>query len=372
MKKNRKVLIIFLYNINNSKMNQTPQIPHLEIGNGLNLVYNNKTDLGIGQFEPENDYVPIDKTTSVNSRSLPPTVTSTRNCVFIIIPQYAGAIMFKNSFEQNDTEEIKKYKIFKAIEKIIKFSILPGVFGYAVFLDTPNKTSTQTNESYFHQDSPATTVLSQNAKALLMDMQLTHTKTGINQRTGSPLFNPRNSDYTLIEYRNVCVSTAVKNRSAQGDYIRFWACPGTVLCIENTTQEHSTPFVMNDNSIINRTFGDKTIAEQQANNSKIRELYRTQIVPVENDLYMNVIKNELQEGVDYDYIQFTEAEWNQIISMTAFNSMPLTDYASNPQYRNQQEAGKKSNKKQKRKNTKRNKIKSKKTYKKQKKNQQKI
>lgn len=347
-------------------MNQTPQIPHLEIGNGLNLVYNNKTDLGIGQFEPENDYVPIDKTTR-DKYYLPNTVTSARNGVFIIIPQYAGAIMFKNSFQDNETEEIKKYKIFKAIEKIIKFSILPGVFGYAVFLDTPNKTSTQTNQSYFHQDSPATTVLSQNAKELLMHMQLTHTQTGINQRTGSPLFNPRNSDYTLIEYRNVCVSTAVRNRSTQGDYIRFWACPGTVLCIENTTQEHSTPFVMNDNSIINRTFGDKTIAEQQENNSEIRQLYRTQIIPVENDLYMNVIKEELQEGVDYDYIQFTEAEWNQIISLTAFNSMPLTDYSSNPQYRNQQEAGKKSNKKQKRKNTKKNKIKSKKTYKKQKK-----
>jgi hypothetical protein len=339
-------------------MNQIPQIPHLEIGNGLNLVYNNKTDLGIGQFEPESNYVPIDENTK-KKYSLPATVTSSRNGVFIIVPQYAGVIMFKNSFEQNETDEIKKYKIFKAIEKIIKFSILPGVFGYAVFLDTPNKTSTQTNESYFHQDSPATTVLNQNAKTLLMNMQLTHRQTGINQRTGDPLFNPRNSDYTLIEYRNVCISTAVRNRSRQGDYIRFWACPGTVLCIENTTQEHSTPFVMNDNSIIDRTFGDKTITEQQRNNSEIRELYRTQIIPVENDLYMKDIKNKLQLGVDYDYIQFTEAEWNQIISLTAFNSMPLQDYALNPQYRNQQEAGKKSNKKQKRKNTNKNKSKTK-------------
>uniref|UniRef100_A0A6C0DL82 Uncharacterized protein n=1 Tax=viral metagenome TaxID=1070528 RepID=A0A6C0DL82_9ZZZZ len=346
-------------------MNQTPQIPHLEIGNGLNLVYNNKTDLGIGQFEPENNYVPINEDTK-KKYFLPTTVTSSRNGVFIIIPQYAGAIMFKNSFEQNETDEIKKNKIFKAIEKIIKFRILPGVFGYAVFLDTPNKTSTQTNKSYFHQDSPATTVLSQNAKELLMHMQLTHTQTGINQRTGGPLFKPRNSDYTLIEYRNVCVSTAVRNRSTQGDYIRFWACPGTVLCIENTTQEHSTPFVMNDNSIIDRTFGDKTITDQETKNSEIRELYRTQIIPVENDLYMNLIKDELQEGVDYDYIQFTEVEWNQIISLTAFNSMPLQDYALNSQYRNQQEAGKKLNKKQKIKN--KSKTKSKKTHKNKQKN----
>jgi len=323
-------------------INQPSQIPHLQIGNGLNLTFNGKTDLGIGQFELENDYSSIDLTTR-NKYFLPTTVTSTRNGVFIIVPQYAGAIMFKNSFGYNETDEIKKYKIFKAIEKIIKFNILPGIFGYALFLDTPNKTSSQTNTSYFHQDSPATTVLSQKSKELLMHMQLTHIKTGINERTGNPLFNPRNSDYTLIEYRNNCVSTAVRNRLIPGDYLRFWACPGTVLCIENTTQEHSTPFVINDNSMVNRTLGDQIITEQQANNSEIRELYRTQIIPVENGLYLDLIKEELEQGIDYDYIQFTQGEWEQIISLSAFNSMPIQDYAQNQSYRNLQEAGKTKN-----------------------------
>ena len=67
-----------------------------------------------------------------------------------------------------------------------------------------------------------------------------------------------------------------------------------------------------------------------------------------------------------DYIQFSQEEWNQIMSITEFNSMPIQDYVQNPSYRNLQEAGKNLKKKQRRnksKSAKINKRKIKKTYK---------
>jgi hypothetical protein len=313
-----------------SKIVDNPTI-HFKIEDGINLIFNDKTDLGIGGFEPERDYGPIEKNN--NTRFFPPTVTRKRNCCFILIPSKEKALYLNSFISDQDDDNMKKYKILKTFEKIKKFDISPDTYAYAVFLDTPNKNTSQQNDNYFHNDSPAITVLNQDVQTMLKELEITHTKKEDDKYT------PKQSNYTLIEYRRDCVSTTVINRLDKNDYIRFWACNGTVICIENITQQHSTPFVISDDNVIGRKPGNNTIIKHKSDNSTNRELYRTQIIPIENeDLINNIEKNHTG---NFEVLDFNDNEtWKTYNKLKPFQQMEYNDYISNLENR-KYEAGKK-------------------------------
>lgn len=98
---------------------QITQIPHLALNEGLcltkQLVNNNNqivlnennqptmvTELGIGQFEPEEEYPPMPTNLPERFTFLLPTL---RNCGFIICPSHKQAIMFSNKYPQSRTSK---------------------------------------------------------------------------------------------------------------------------------------------------------------------------------------------------------------------------------------------------------------------------
>ena len=355
---------------------QITEIPHLAVNQGLcltmPLVNNNNqttmvTELGIGQFEPEEEYPPMPTNLPETFPFLLPTL---RNCGFIICPSQKQAIMFSNKFpeinilDHNQEENIKKikYRIFKAIEKIIKFNIeIPGVFGYMVLLDSPDKAARGTAVDYYHQDLAATNVISENVVNALRNLQIISGPPVYDPRYGRDFTTPLLCDYLCLEFGRECVSTQVRNRVIKGDIIRFFACPGTVICVENKSQFHSPPFhtTLNDQPITipgveyltpNRLAGNDMLSNQKIGDP--RRLYRTTFWGLPFEKVKNLIKG-LVKGTDYYVVNFTEDEWAHIMSMRSFALMPMEEYISTPDFRRIQEAGKKIKKKQKRKNTKR-------------------
>lgn len=140
-----------------------------------------ETLLGIGQFEPEQDYALTKntnvlqkqtngeyirddngqiKTAPVSSRSVG-TQDTIRNAAFLFAPNKNGVYLFRNINEFVEDDQSKFHKILKAIEKIKWFNMVgynsQGVETpyYAVFLDTPNKDPSKSSDNYFHQDEPA-------------------------------------------------------------------------------------------------------------------------------------------------------------------------------------------------------------------------
>ena len=361
--------------------------PHLAEGQGLLLtgevpytpqLVALETLLGIGQLEPEQDYA-LTKNTNVLQKqpngeyvmdgngqiATAPAgfiaknkQETTRNAVFIFAPNENGALLFRNENEFVEDDQSRLNKILKAIEKIKRFNMVgynsQGVVTpyYAVFLDTPNKDPSRSSTNYFHQDEPAGDCLELSVKKALQESGITHV-------VPSPTSYPKRkqSKYTCIEYGNECLSTTVKNPYIPGDIIRFVACPGTVLCVENTSQQHSTPFdtsaYTSSESITDPvtqyqtsyTGFDRGPGNQylQQTVPSGRKLYRTQYVPVTLE-EAQIALSKLQQGKDYVFISL-ESVMPAYHALDPFGSMPMIDYVNNPAYRTQERGGSKRKKK---------------------------
>jgi len=355
--------------------------PHLAEGQGLLLTggiqYGHhlveETILGIGQFSPEQDYA-LTKNTNVlqkqpngeyvtdingqiaTARAIKYYQETTRNAAFLFAPNEKGAFLFRNENEFVEDDQSKFHKILKAIEKIKWFNMVgynsQGVVTpyYAIFLDTPNKTPSVSSMNYFHQDQPAGTFLEPFVKKVLQDSGITHV-------VPSPrIAQPKESKYTCIEYGNECLSTTVKNPYIPGDIIRFVACPGTILCVENTSQQHSTPFdtsaYTSSESItdpITQYQTSYTGFDRGPGNQYLqqtvpsgRKLYRTQYVPVTLEEAQTVF-SKLQQGKDYVFVSL-ESVMPAYNALQPFGSMPMSEYVSNPAYRSQERGGKRKKK----------------------------
>jgi len=290
--------------------------PKIEKGGFILTHDTSDTFLGLGKFEPEPEYG-LTNTVDGNLRKQ----RSLRDCCFIFIPVERRVIFFKNKLGEDQVRaEEKKQKVLLALEKQVKFNILPGK-NVAFFVDTP--TFNPMFDSRYHQDAPPSLYLPDNIRTVLRAI------------TRDPI-NPSSdfySNYVLIEYRDVCISTTVQNPLNDNDVLRFTVCPGEVLCLENKRQLHTSPYVLQDEpGLPSRKPGNKLLEE-----AGVRSLYRTQVVEVTPSSLQSIVASGLLEGKDYDIITLSEEELRPIISQQPFESMTLQDYLSRPRH---QEAGK--------------------------------
>ena len=320
---------------------QSPQqvikLPELGPGQGVNFTMPqlSVTYLGYGQFTPENEYHPI----PANMATAVTPVTSQRNSVFAFVPSLNQIFFFQNKL---GFENFQEYKAARAIEKMLKFNLFRSdVYAYFLYLDTPDKQASQSvlqPGGYYHQDSPATTIAHDVVKQALQHVGITHTKNPVTNRFSSSF-----SDYTLIEYRlDSCISTTVKNPFVSNEIIRFHACNGSVMCVQNNvTQEHSTPYV---HDTIPGGRGEMFIPDRTAGNNFLqgrsisRPLYRTQVQYVTKEKFdelinvLNLYQLHLGQGLMlYNVIGFSEfgPTLAQLQIDGPFPTMDLQEYTFN-------------------------------------------
>ena len=320
---------------------QSPQqvikLPELVLGQGVNFTMPqlSVTYLGYGQFTPEMEYPPI----PANMATAVTPVTSQRNSVFAYVPSLKQIFFFQNKL---GGENFQEYKAARAIEKMLKFNLFRSdAYAYFIYLDTPDKTPGQSvlqPGGYYHQDSPATTIAHDVVKQALQHVGITHTK-----NTQQNRFISRFSDYTLIEYRlDSCISTTVKNPFVLNEIIRFHACNGSVMCVQNNvTQEHSTPYVhqtipggRSEMFIPDRTAGNNFLQGPSVS----RPLYRTQVQYVTKEIFeqligvLNMYQLHLGQGLMlYNVIGFSEFVpiLAQLEKDGGFPTMDLQQYTFN-------------------------------------------
>jgi hypothetical protein len=318
---------------------QSPQqvikLPDLVPGQGVNFTMPqlSVTYLGYGKFTPENEYNPI----PANMATAVTPVTSQRNSVFAYVPSLNQIFFFQNKL---GFENFQEYKAARAIEKMLKFNLFRSdVYAYFLYLDTPDKPASQSvlqPGGYYHQDSPATTIVHDVVKQALQHVGITHSKNPVTNRFSSSF-----SDYTLIEYRlDSCISTTVKNPFVLNEIIRFHACNGSVMCVQNNvTQEHSTPYV---HDTIPGGRGEMFIPDRTAGNNFLqgpsvsRPLYRTQLQYVTKEKFDQLINvlNLLSLGQGlmlYNVIGFSEfgPMLVQLQKDGPFPTMDLQEYTFN-------------------------------------------
>jgi len=307
-------------------------IPHLQLGQGfvLHKPGSTETILGLGQFDPEPEYASIVRVSGI-------TQTTRRNACFIIMPHDNGitVLYFKTLSETlGDNFDENKEKIMRTIKKQIAFSVLLNQ-NVIVYLDTPDKAVFQNRISnsmgQYHQDMAPRTFLPDNIQQLIK----------------SNIY----SKYTIIEYRTNCVSTTIKNPfDLDNDIIRFWACPGTVACIEDQEQQHTSPYTVQANpfiigthsSYVDRAAGNAALQLQydafssHQTDSSYRPLYRTQITPIDNITLRN-ISTQLQQNKDFMLFQL---DWNDINNLRQTATFPPIDLSTYLAGSRSQEAGK--------------------------------
>lgn len=294
------------------------QLPSFSPGEGMNLVNERgQTILGVGQFgQPEANYAgSIDE----NKKA--------RASAFIFVPSQKAVIYFNNETRHpNDSEESRHHKIWNAILKSISFNI-PTSGAYFICLDNPPTAESRMNRANYHNDSSQYNFLPETIGQLFRSSLITHLT----------MNEPKPANYTCIEYRHECVSTTIKNPLDPNDVIRFWACPGTVLCAENANQQHSTPYqAQSIDGYPVRDLGNSYIAETQALG---REIYRTRYTDISEQSF-GVLMGAIQSGIlvdgrDYDMINLGSG-LDPLLQVPMFPQMLMSQYLSQSRY---QEAG---------------------------------
>jgi hypothetical protein len=256
------------------------EIKHFNENQGMIITdENNDTFFGVGTLEPELEYMLLSETKNPEFEKTYlaklNTAITLRNACFIWDPLNQTIYYFENinSFEEDD-DVLRKIKIKKALEKIQAFNILPNQI-VLISLDTPYNPNIQSHLTRFHKDAFVIALLHPTIKSILL------------RNTNEKLLASNYSDYTCIEYRNECVSTTLENPTKAGDYIRFGACPGTILCLNNKEQEHSSPWSTLETKEVDRSFGNKIISEIKEG----RKLYRTQYVAITRDELNSIIRD---------------------------------------------------------------------------------
>jgi len=388
-------------------------ITHIPQGQGYNFCVDTviPTIFGIGGFEPEN-YTKIAKIDYKRSLKLPTAMNTLFSSVFAYInftnpsnptniKDNHKILLFKNATEyKEETPEFKKKRALKSIEKLIKFNLLrEDVGAYFFFLDTALQDKLRLNTEYFHMDTPQSISLPASMRQLLNmgeinatimygpDGQPIRSKPNEEYPEGLIRTQPIYSDYTILEYENDCVSTTVINPVNEAEIMRFWACNGTIMCINNKAGMHSTPFQFTEDTQLdiwgnsrppiqqpinygNYSLGNSTLQTQSTSDHE-RWIKRTQLVYISLDKIIHFLtslgQTTLADGSSADslceFLDFTDAEFAHLTSMTSFTPINLRDiHASGAQ---QYRAGKllKKHKKIKNKKTRKQKLKNKKTRK---------
>ncbi len=311
----------------------------------------NETIFGINKFIPDIEY-PVKKTVGFGDTTTLEfkAYTNKRETVFIFFPKINKVYLLANNdnysnqydFDSIDTHANENIlsKIQYVYEKKQTFNIFPDSNEpFIVSLDMPF--TQQRNKYVWHQDSMVRIFLNPYFYKLFKNPSI---------------FPPKNncflSNYTFIEYRDVCITTTIKNPLNPEDIIRFMACPGTVVCIENIKQEHTAPFWGN----INKENGDE-IVMNDFSKEKIRNLYRTQFLSLPEQLSDNKIFN-IRDLISKNLIK--EINMPKIQFIQSLHPISFIEYLSSN--RHSEFGGKKSkSKKSKSKKSKSKKSKSKKS-----------
>ncbi len=101
------------------------------------------------------------------------------------------------------------------------------------------------------------------------------------------------SDYTLIEYTNDCISTTIRIPEQPSGIIRFLACPGTVMCIENQNQKHTGPYHSGESR---RSMGDE-ILNTQVRANVTRQIYRMTVTFISDADFERITQIQSQSTI---------------------------------------------------------------------------
>jgi hypothetical protein len=211
----------------------------------------------------------------------------------------------------------------KALEKIVAF-VIPGTV-FIVTVDTPTKDAIRDKIEYWHQDQ--ITFASSRFKDI--DGKIVYTNRLFGDLATSQ------SDYTCIEYGDdhECISTSVRRiqnkKAVEGSELRFLACQGTVICVDNNIQEHSTPHDMENTKVDETITFDRSAGNLIVSKSTGRDLYRTQFLAVVESVWNTVVKNFndllVNQISEFDF----NDEDNAICRRESFQKMSLQDYIAN-------------------------------------------
>ncbi len=145
---------------------------HFNINEGIIFTFDDDiTYFGVGTLPEEPDYKLISSTSQRNNKELKlyaPSVTTLRNAAFIYNPPLQTVYYFEDKVKfDEDTDDFRKSKIAKVLEKIKAFHILPDEI-VLVSLDTPSKTGSQSDTEYFHKDTIALSTVKPFIQATLL------------------------------------------------------------------------------------------------------------------------------------------------------------------------------------------------------------
>jgi hypothetical protein len=222
----------------------------------------------------------------------PPVVTE-RNAVFLVIPspteenpERIQVIFFEAShprlWQTSNVQQFQK-KVLHGLEIIKSFGLYTNE-PFLVSMDAPVKTETLDYATWHQDDFPSNFILPE-LRYLVQ-----------NAFTDSSL-----SDFTFIGYanENPCVSTSVKipgQPEGDCDYLRFIARRGVVLGVNNPELDHSSPFVDERGTRIDRSKGNNMLLPflkklngcSDSSDAEKRFLIRTQTIIVSRD-YANYV-----------------------------------------------------------------------------------
>jgi len=262
---------------------------------------NDQIIFGVGNFIPQEDYnlkepklkmdwVPGNTSIMISRVYAFFLFFPKENAVYAIIP--GGESNFERFYTNDDT---LKERIRNILLKKTKFGISNGEDNQDPFIvvnDNPQSPYRSVDKHAWHTDSINVVAIPQITSGYF-DNPYTHIKIPANLKL---------CDYTIIETTEVCVSTSVLNRynkTNSNDLFRFWACPGTAICVNNKMEQHSTPCIVGSQCDVDRTIGNELLKEEITDKSKKRNLFRTQIIlkNKENAEVFDNFENGIKKGI---------------------------------------------------------------------------
>ena len=242
-----------------------------------------------------------------------------RSSVILVNETHSRFTFFKHKNQKMWDLEKKDLRI--TYNKIIQICVLLKTFKicigqpFYVSLDQPNRVITEESiqSSGYHTDNLSFLFIIDEQMQKIIRLGITTTGRGdLDYQV----------DYAILEYSDLCVSTTINiyeyaenvselyedagekyedtgdeddGKMYEPQQIRFMACPGNVLCIQNTTATHSVPYIIEqtENEYPPRLAGNEQIYNSVGIN---RNLYRTGIKHISQEKYnqtMFILNNQI-------------------------------------------------------------------------------